>query len=125
MPSAQEDSLPSRGECLSEESKSESLLLPSKEQSFRGHTGNHPAAVATVNAEILVGCQDKAIGERFGHAHEASIGETHGNVGVFLHKLQDWLQVLGDFEGDEQGTAAKQSAETGRTSCSEKVERLG
>src|SRR5206468_5676789 len=94
-------------------------------QSFRGHTGNHPAAVATINAEIIVGRQHNAIGERFCHAHEARIGETHGNVGVLLHKLQDWLQILSDLESDEQDTAPKQSAETGRASCSEKVERLG
>ena len=94
-------------------------------ESFRDHAGNYPPAVATVNAEILVGRQDNAIGERFGHSDEASIGKTHGNVAVFLHKLQNWLQILGDLERDEQGTAAEQSAETGRTSCSEKVERLG
>ena len=103
----------------------ESLLLLSQERSLRGHTGDNPAAVATVSAEILIGRQHNAIGERFGHAHEASIGEAHGNVGVFLHKLQDWLQILGNLESDEQGTATEQSAETGRASCSEKVERLG
>jgi hypothetical protein len=38
------------------------------------HTGNHLAAVATVNSEILVGREDDRIGKRFGHANEASIG---------------------------------------------------
>jgi len=61
--------------------------------------------VTTVNAEILVGCQDNAIGKRFGHAHEASIGETHGNVGVFLHKLKHWIHILGDLDCGDHGAA--------------------
>ena len=43
--------------------------------------------MATVNSEILVGSEDDGIGKRFGHANEASIGEAHGNVGVFLDQL--------------------------------------
>jgi hypothetical protein len=64
-------------------------------------------AVATVNSEILVGSEDDGIGKRFGHANEASIGEAHGNVGVLLDQLHDWLQVLGKCEGDLQSAAAK------------------
>jgi hypothetical protein len=52
--------------------------LPSEAPSFGHHARNGLAAVATVNPEILVSRQDDGIGERFAHAHEASIGEAHG-----------------------------------------------
>jgi len=65
------------------------------------------AAVATVNSEILVGREDDGIVKRFGHANEASIGEAHGNVGILLDQLHDWLHVLGKREGDQQSAAAK------------------
>ena len=81
--------------------------------------------MATVDSEILVGCQDDGISKGFGHANEASIGEAHGNVGVFLDQLRDRLYVFGKFEGDNQGTAAKQCAKTWRASPSEKVIRFG
>ena len=55
------------------------------QRSFWCHTGNRPAAMATVNAKILVGRQYNAIGQCFSHTHQASVGETHGNVGVLLH----------------------------------------
>jgi hypothetical protein len=83
------------------------------------------AAVATVNSEVLIGREDDGIGKRFGHAHKASIGKAHGNVGILLDQLHDWLHVLGKCEGDQQSAAAKQCAETGRTRLSEKVESLG
>jgi hypothetical protein len=63
--------------------------------------------VATVNSEILVGREDDGIGKRFGHANEASIGEAHGNVGIFLDQLHDWLYVLGKCEGNQHSAAAK------------------
>jgi hypothetical protein len=65
------------------------------------------AAVATVNSEILVGREDDGIGKRFGHTNEASIGEAHGNAGILLDQLHDWLDVLGKREGDQQSVAAK------------------
>jgi hypothetical protein len=80
--------------------------------------------VATVNSEILVGRQDDRVGKRFGHANETSIGEAHGNVGVFLDQLRNRLYVLGKLEGDDHGTAAKQLTETRRPALSEKVVRL-
>jgi hypothetical protein len=71
------------------------------------HTGNHLAAVATVNSEILVGREDDGIGKRFGHANEASIGEAHGNVGILLDQLDDWPYVLGKRKGNQQSAAVK------------------
>jgi hypothetical protein len=41
---------------------------------FGSDTGNYPAAVTTVDAEVSVGCQDDTIGQSFRHSHEASIG---------------------------------------------------
>jgi hypothetical protein len=81
--------------------------------------------VATVNSEILVGREEHGIGQRFSHANEASIGEAHGNVGVLLDQLHDWLHVLGKCEGDLQSAATKKCAEMGGTKLSEKVESLG
>jgi hypothetical protein len=83
------------------------------------------AVVATVNSEILVGREDDGIGKRFGHANEASIGEAHGNVGIFLDQLRDWLHVLSKSEDDAQSAASKQCAESGGTKLSEKVVSLG
>jgi hypothetical protein len=81
--------------------------------------------VATVNSEILVGRQDDGVGKRFGHANEASIGEAHGNVGVFLDQFGNWLYVQRKLEGDDHGTAAKQLTEARGAALSEKVVRLG
>jgi hypothetical protein len=36
--------------------------------------------------------------ERFGHANEASIGEAHWDVRIFLDQLHDWLYILGNRE---------------------------
>ncbi len=92
--------------------------------SFGRHTRNHLSTVATVNTEILVGRQDDGVGKRFGHTNEASIGEAHGNIGVFLDQLRNRLYVLGKLEGDDQRTAAKQLTETRHAALSEKVVRL-
>jgi hypothetical protein len=56
--------------------------------------------VATVNSKILVGRQDDGVGKRFRHANEASIGEAHGKVGVFLDQLRNRLYVPRKLEGD-------------------------
>jgi hypothetical protein len=61
----------------------------------------------TVDSKILVGRENEGIGKRFGHANQASIGESHWNVGILLDQFHDWLHVLGKREGDEQGAAAK------------------
>jgi hypothetical protein len=83
------------------------------------------AAVATINAEVLVGRQNYGIRKCFGHANEASIGEAHGNVGVFLDQLRDWLHVLGKDEVHKQGTTPKECAEARSAAVSEKVIRFG
>ena len=77
--------------------------------------------MSPINSEILIGCQDYWISKRFGHANEAGIRQTHGNVGIFLHQLRDWLQVVGKLEGNNQRMAAKQRPETRGATLSEKV----
>ena len=74
---------------------------------FWHHTGNHLAAVATVNSEILVGCEQDGIDKRFGHANQASIGEAHRNVGILLDQLQNGFHVLGKPEGNHQSPPTK------------------
>ena len=71
--------------------------------SFGSRTRNDLAAVPTVDSKILVGRENEGIGKRFGHANQASIGESHRNVGILLDQFHDWLHVL----ADEQGAAAK------------------
>jgi hypothetical protein len=41
---------------------------------------NNVTAMAAVDAKIGIGGKEDGIGEGFGHAHEAGIGETHGHV---------------------------------------------
>jgi len=78
-------------------------------------------AVSTVDSEIFVGREDDGISKRFGHANEASIGEAHRYVRIFLDQLHDWLYVLGKREGDEQSAAAKQGAEIGSAAFPKKM----
>jgi hypothetical protein len=52
--------------------------------SIWGNTRDYLTAMAAVNAEVRVGCENDRIGNDFSHAHEASISEAHGNVCVFL-----------------------------------------
>ena len=40
--------------------------------------------MAAIYAEISIGGKEDGIGERFGDAHEAGIGEVHQNVRVLL-----------------------------------------
>jgi hypothetical protein len=93
-------------------------------QSLGRHTRNYLAAVAAINSEICIGGQDDGISERFGHANEASVGEAHGDVGVFLHEPQDWLYVVGEVERGDQGMPAKECAETWRAASAKQVERF-
>src|SRR5215467_8725515 len=50
------------------------------QQSFRRHAGNYLAAVATINSEVLIGCENDGIGKRFSHAQQARVGEAHQNT---------------------------------------------
>jgi hypothetical protein len=81
--------------------------------------------MAGVDPETLVGRQNYGISKRFGHAHEACVGQTHRNVRVLFDQFQNGRNAVGKFEGDHQRTAAKQCAETGCAASSEKVEGLG
>jgi len=68
--------------------------------------------MATVNAEIGIGCQDDGVRERFSHSHKAGVSEAHGNVCVLLHELQHWLEVLRHVKRNEHRAAAKERAES-------------
>src|SRR5665213_3671265 len=93
--------------------------------SARHYARNHVTTVATVDAKIGIGGKEDGIGERFGHAHEAGIGEAHGYVRVLLHELEHRVQVFCQIESDKYGTAAKQCAQTGRAARSKQMESLG
>ena len=83
------------------------------------------ATVAAIDAKIDIGGEDDGIGERFGHAHEARIGTTHGYACVFPHEYQHRLEITGQIERKDHGTAAKKRAQSGPATSSEKVERFG
>ena len=83
------------------------------------------AAVAAIDAKVGIGGEDDGIGERFGHAHEARIGKTHGYACVFPHEHQHRLEITGQIERKDHGTAAKKRAQSGPATSSEKVERFG
>jgi hypothetical protein len=63
--------------------KESSIALRSAWQRAR----NNLAPVAPVNAKIGIGSENDSVGAHFGHAYEAGIGETHGDVCVLLHEL--------------------------------------
>ena len=81
-------------------------------------------AVAAVNAEIGIRGQDDGVGERLGHAHEASIGEAHRHVRVLLNEPHHWLDVLRQIKCNAHGMATKKGTQSGRATQSEKVESL-
>ena len=93
--------------------------------SARHYARNHVPAMAAVGAKIGIGGKEDGIGERFGHAHKAGIGEAHGHVRILLHELEHGVQVFCQIESDEHGTAAKQCAQTGRAARSKQMESLG
>ena len=81
--------------------------------------------MTTINSKILIGRQDQGIRKGLRHPHEASVGEARGNIGILLHQLLDRTQVFAKLEGNAQGGAPKQSAETWSARLSKKVVRLG
>jgi hypothetical protein len=81
--------------------------------------------MAAVEVEILVGRQNGGISKRFGHANQACVGEAHRNVRELFDQFKNGLYAVSKFEGDQQGTTAKQCAEVGGALPSKKVEGLG
>ena len=59
------------------------------------------AIMPAVRAKVRVSGEDYGIGKQFGHAHEACVGKVDGQVGVFLHELEDRVQVLPKSERDQ------------------------
>jgi hypothetical protein len=81
--------------------------------------------MTAINAEVLVGREDDGIRKSFGHTNEASIGETHGDVGIFINQLDDRVHVFGQLKGNDEGTPPKELTKTRRASFSEKVVSFG
>jgi hypothetical protein len=48
-------------------------------------TGDHLPAVSSVKTEVRVRGQHDRVGQSFGHPHQASIGQAHWQIGVFVH----------------------------------------
>jgi len=63
------------------------------------------SAMPSVDAKIGVRRKEHRIGEGFGHAHQASVREAHGYVGVLPHELENFRDVLVKAEGRYDGLA--------------------
>jgi hypothetical protein len=58
-------------------------------QSSSGHyTGNYLPAVPAIDAEIGIGGENDRIRKSFRHTHKAGVGETHGQLYVFLQEFE-------------------------------------
>jgi len=68
--------------------------------------------MAAIDTEVGVSGKYEGIGKRFGHTHEAGIGEAHRHIGVFLQQPQHGFRVIVKIEIHERGTALKQGAES-------------
>jgi len=68
------------------------------------------AAMATINSKILVGRQHYRVCKSLGHANEACIGETHGNIGILLDQLCDRTDILTERKGNNQSDAPEKGA---------------
>lgn len=89
------------------------------------HLDRHDfAAVPSVDAKVGIRGEKDRVGERFGHAHEASVGETHGNVHMLLHELQYLAQVAFQIKGWDNGAAMEECGKPTAANLAEKVERL-
>ncbi len=88
------------------------------------HTGDYLAAVAAVNAKVGIGRENDRIGKYFSHTHEASIGEAHRDVCVFLHERQHRVHIVVEVESDAQDLAAKQRAESRHPAWAQQMEGL-
>jgi hypothetical protein len=52
----------------------------------RQETRDDPAAVPAIDKKITVSGYDYGVGLNFGHADEASIGQAHRHIGIFVHQ---------------------------------------
>lgn len=78
-----------------------------------------------VNAKIRISGQNHGIRKRLGHAHQASVGETHRNVGVFADELQNGINVVVEIESRNDGAPVQQLAQAGSPAPAEEMVRFG
>jgi len=88
------------------------------------HARNDLPAVPAIDSEVRIGGEYDRIGECLAHPYKAGIGEAHWDVRVLLHEMQDTIELVSEFEREDNGAAAKKRAEGGPTPRPEKVERL-
>ena len=81
-------------------------------------------AMPAIDAKVGIGRENDRVRKRFCHAHKASIGKAHGHVHVLLQEHEYGIYVVVQVEGGNQGSTAKQSAESGRSANAEKMECL-
>jgi hypothetical protein len=82
------------------------------------------ATVPAIDAEVSVRGEEHRIGERFGHPHEAGVGETHRHVGVLLKEPQERPHVRTEVESEDHGLAAEKRAESGTARRPDQVKGL-
>ena len=59
--------------------------------------------MTAVDAEVGVGGENDGISKRFGHAHQARVGEAHWHVGILVQELQHRLELVAEVEARDQG----------------------
>ena len=62
-------------------------------------------AMAAIDPEIGVSGEENGIGHGLRHPDQTGIGQAHRHAGVLLHQLENRLEVLREFEGEQQRTA--------------------
>jgi hypothetical protein len=72
----------------------------------RASRTERPGGVAAIDSEVCIRGQKNGIGEGLRHAHEAGIRQAHRSVRVFVHELQDRLQLVGQVETGSHGVTA-------------------
>jgi hypothetical protein len=77
----------------------------------RQETRDDPAAVPAIDKKITVSGYDYGIRLNFGHADEASIGQAHRHIGIFVHQRKDGLQLSLQIELRRRKAAPQQGGQ--------------
>src|SRR5215467_9817052 len=79
--------------------------------SRRQHARNDLPAMTPVNAEVRVRSEEHGVVQRLSHADEASVGEAHRYVCIFLQQLEHSIHVVGKAVLAHEGASAQQAGD--------------
>ena len=81
--------------------------------------------MAAVNPKVSVRGEHNRIGQRFGHSHEARIGETHRHVSVLVKQPENPLDFVTKIEAHGHGASSEKSGQSRTSLRTQQVKRLG